>query len=129
MTEQSSLVVRVFTSRAQIPVPGASVAVTYPASSGMHSLIALRQTDESGRIPLLTLPAPPRDDSQHPGDPRPFSVCDVWVEHPGFTMVHLEHMQLFAGITTVQDVALLPLPEQPENTDEAQVINITPQPL
>ena len=39
--EQGSVLVRVYTSRAQIPVPDASVALTRPTQDGRSDLIAL----------------------------------------------------------------------------------------
>ena len=52
MAEQGTVVVRAYTSRAQIPVTGATVAVTHPSAGGKHLLVALRVTDESGHTPV-----------------------------------------------------------------------------
>ena len=58
MTQHTgTLEVWVTTSRAQLPVEGASVAVTRPEQDGQKQLIALLITDESGRAGPLTLPA------------------------------------------------------------------------
>ena len=56
--EQGSVLVRVYTSRAQIPVPDASVTLTRPTQDGRSDLIALRVTDESGLIQPISIPAP-----------------------------------------------------------------------
>lgn len=54
MTQHTgTLEVWVTTSRAQLPVEGASVAVTRPEQDGQKQLIALLITDESGRQGLL----------------------------------------------------------------------------
>ena len=120
MAEHGTLLVRVYTSRAQLPVEGAAVAVT----RGGKTLLALRETDENGRIPPLTLPAPPRRDSLNPGQSHPFSLYDIWVEHPEFELVHIEQVQLFPGVTTEQNIELLPRSILP-----AKTIQTTPQPL
>ena len=64
MAEQGTVVVRAYTSRAQIPVTGATVAVTHPSAGGKHLLVALRVTDESGHTQPVTLPTPPAAESE-----------------------------------------------------------------
>ena len=49
MASIGTIVTRVYTSRAQLPVPGATVAVTQRAGGGRHTPLALRVTDENGR--------------------------------------------------------------------------------
>ena len=59
-----TIMLRVYTSRAQLPVPGATVAVTQKSGGGRHTLLAVRTTDENGRIApvrvclLYTSPSP-----------------------------------------------------------------------
>lgn len=129
MEPYGTLSVRVFTSRAQIPVPGATAAVTRPTAQGKHQLVALRVTDESGLIQPLPFPAPPPGQSERPGGKQPFALCDVWVEHPAFQMLHVEQVQVFPGVETRQDAELLPLPEHPDRQDMTSVVAVTPQPL
>ena len=82
--EQGSVLVRVYTSRAQIPVPDASVTLTRPTQDGRSDLIALRVTDESGLIQPISIPAPAAARSTHPGPEHPYATCDIQVEHPDF---------------------------------------------
>ena len=124
-----TLTVRAFTSRAQIPVPGATAAVTRPTGEGRHQLVALRVTDESGLIEPIPFPAPPPGQSERPGGGQPFALCDVWVEHPDFQMLHVADVQVFAGVETRQEAELLPLPEHPDRRDMTSAVTITPQPL
>ena len=60
---------------------------------------------------------------------RPFAVCDIWVEHTGYRMLHVEGVQIFPGVETRQDAELLPLPEHPTAGDMTTVVDVTPQPL
>ena len=113
MAEQGTVVVRAYTSRAQIPVTGATVAVTHPSAGGKHLLVALRVTDESGHTQPVTLPTPPAAES----------------EHPDFQMLHVENVQIFSGVETLQDAELLPLPEFPEQRDMTRIVHLTSQPL
>ena len=57
MEAQGTISIRAFTSRAQIPIPGAAAAVTRPAGQGRHQLVALRITDENGLTEPVPLPA------------------------------------------------------------------------
>ena len=49
MASIGTIMLRVYTSRAQLPVPGASVAVTQKSGGGRHTLLAVPTTDENGR--------------------------------------------------------------------------------
>lgn len=125
----SSLVVRTFTSRAQIPVEGASVTVTQPSSEGRHKVLAVEITDENGFTKPIPLPAPPRIWSDKPGIEHPYASYDVWVEHPDYKLVVVRDVQLFSGVETMQEVILHTLPEHPTSNEETESYNITPQPL
>lgn len=129
MADSGSLRVWVFTSRAQIPVVGATVAVTHSTKNGKHELLYLRETDENGRTPQLPMPAPPTAESLTPGEARPFSICDILVEHIAYELVHIENVQIFSGVVTEQNIELIPLPEQAQPAELSQTVNITPQPL
>lgn len=129
MESYGTLSIRAFTSRAQIPVPGATAAVTRPAGEGRHQLVAIRVTDESGLIQPISLPAPSPSQSEGPGNAQPFALCDVWIEHPEFQMLHVENVQVFPNVETRQNAELLPLPEYPDQQDMTSMVEITPQPL
>ena len=126
--EQGSVLVRVYTSRAQIPVPDASVTLTRPTQDGRSDLIALRVTDESGLIQPISIPAPAAG-STHPGPEHPYATCDIQVEHPDFQMLRVENVQIFSGVETLQDAELIPLPEHPDPADMTSTVAVTPQPL
>lgn len=76
MTQHTgTLEVWVTTSRAQLPVEGASVAVTRPEQDGQKQLIALLITDESGRQGLLLCRLQCEGgDGLTPGGPRPDAI-------------------------------------------------------
>lgn len=129
METQGTITIRAFTSRAQIPVQGAIAAITTSTGQGRQHLVALRTTDENGRTEPVSFPTPAVSQSDHPGGTHPFAICDVWVEHPDYRLLHVENVQLFPGVETRQDAELLPLPQYPEAQDMAAVVDVTPQPL
>ena len=130
MDESGTLIVRVYAAQAEIPITGATVAVTRPdGTAGKRKLMFLRTTMESGETEVMTIPSPPRWESQAPMEQTPYAVCDIWVEHPDYVPALIENAQIFSGVETVQNVQLLPLAEWAKGTDELDVSNVTGQAL
>ena len=93
MASIGTIVTRVYTSRAQLPVPGATVAVTQRAGGGRHTLLALRVTV------------------------------------PGYEMLLVENVQVFPNTETLQELELIPLPEQTSSSTRGEIVDIPPQDL
>lgn len=129
MAAHGTLSVRVFTARAQIPLEGATVAVTRKQPGRRPLLLSLQATDENGAIVPVPLPAPPVAESERPGGGTPFAVCDVWADHPDYELLVAEDVQVFAGVETLQEMALIPLPEHAAPRNASNQVLITPQPL
>lgn len=127
--ETGSLLVHVYTSRAQIPVEGATVTVTQPSSEGKHNVLSVEVTDDSGLTRPISLPAPPKILSDIPNQPHPYASYDVWVAHPGYKHVVIRDVQVFSGVETFQEVILHQMPEHPTQDEETESYTITPQPL
>ncbi len=130
MQETGSLRVRVFTSRAQLPVAGAAVILSGPVTGGRRELVSIQRTDSSGLTGAIALNAPDEVLSQGPGNAAPFASYTLVVEHPGYYMAVFDGVQVFSGVETLQDVSLVPLP-QPQFTGGKPIspVVITPQPL
>lgn len=115
MQATGTLSVRVFTSRAQIPLEGATVVVAAAGEEGKRKLLSIQNTDSSGLIEPVTIDAPPTGESTSPGGlpgpGLPFALCDVWAEQPGYIMLRVENVQIFPGVETVQNMELTPLPQ------------------
>lgn len=129
MTQTGSLIVRVFASRAQLPIQGATVLVTQRDDQGRHQLISALITNESGLAGPISLPAPDMVLSQNPGTPLPFSSYSLVVEHPGYQVALFQDLQIFSGVETTQSVPLIPLSIPEPDTPEQQITQVTPQPL
>ena len=125
MSQPGTITAHVYTSRAQIPVAGATVAVSQRLG-GRHVLLAVRITDENGEIPPIPI-SPPQDS----GGPEvvPFTSLDILVEHSGYQMEIIENVQVFPGINSLQEVQLIPLAKYAIPRNSYNVIQITPQPL
>lgn len=124
-----TILTRVFTSRAQLPVAGATVAFTQRSDQGRHTLLALRVTDANGRTEPVSVPTPDPSASEAPGTITPFAVCDIWVESPGYELLVVENVQIFPNTETLQELELIPLPEQSPNLLPEEPVNVPPQTL
>lgn len=102
-----SIRVQVTLARGAIPVPGAKVTITRSGGGVAAELV----TDQSGRTPKVTLPAPAASYSQSPGDVRPYSVYHIKVEVPGYYTEDAVNVPIFDGIDSIQPISLSPLPE------------------
>lgn len=129
MASFGTIIARVYTSRAVIPVAGATVAVTRKSGSGKHVLIAVRVTDENGKTAPVSIATPDPSQSASPGAPDPFTLCDVWAVAEGYEMIQVEDVQIFPGTETVQNLELIPLPELANPSGRTEVVQITPQNL
>ena len=110
--QTGELVVRVYATSAQLPLEGATVVVTTKEENGKFSLISLQKTDQNGMTDPVTVRTPNAADSTAQDPPeRPFQYCDVWAEHPGFLVQRVDGVQVFPGVTTRQDMELIPLGE------------------
>lgn len=121
------LLTRVFTSRGQLPVENAAVSIVLHSDSGRHTLLNIQTSDRSGNTQPTTIETPALQNSQSPGQETPFSLCDIWVEHSGYQPLTIQNVQIFPGITSIQDLPLLPITEAGEHSVEQ--VDISPQDL
>ncbi len=132
MVSEGTLTVRVYTSRAQIPVQGATVVVTRKGKAGKRELISVQATDSSGLVRTIRIPTPPAGESTSPegaNGTNPFALCAVWAEHPGFAMLQVDGVQIFSGVETMQDMELIPLGEGETSLGELDERTIPAQDL
>ena len=129
MPQTGSLVVRVFTSQAQLPVSGATVIISSHSEDGRRKVFSIQTTDESRGTQPFQLEAPDKILSEAPGQAAPFSDYSLVVEHPEYYLATFEKLQVFPGVETVQNVPLVPLPQPAGDDITAAPVVVTPQPL
>ena len=88
MASVGTIMLRVYTSRAQLPVPGATVAVTQKSGGGRHTLLAVRTTDENGEILISGL------------EPGVYSVKELDTTSDHIIDPVERHVELFPGKTS-----------------------------
>ncbi len=108
-TENGYLRVATLTGDGAFPVPGAIVTITV-RRNGTEHLAYLLITDESGETPTVSLPAPDAALSQSPDNKDPFTTAEIRIFANGYFRARLQNVPVFAGITSVQTVQLIPLP-------------------
>ena len=109
------LIVNVSTARGVIPLKDASVTVFYNEPEGT-SVFSVMSTDMSGKTERLELPAPSRELSESPGNPKPYATYTITVEKDGYYPVTNAGVPIFAGVTSIQPVEMLPLAEYNSDT-------------
>ena len=114
MESEGYLVVHVTTARGSIPVEGAAVSIraNEDAKGGpLSDILYATTTNRDGNTERITLPAPPRQNSMSPGQVPPFSTYHLEVRREGYGLQSFVALPIFAGITAIQPVDLIPLPE------------------
>lgn len=110
--------VNVRTAENASPVENASVVIT-SMNNGNLIFEATGVTDESGQIKKIALPAPSASlslDSENLI--KPYSVYDINVYADGFFRERSVDVPVFAGITSVQQFNMVPLPLYMTENDE-----------
>lgn len=104
------LLVQVYTGEETSPIPDAGVIISKENSAGSEELISFLFTDRDGKTPEIQLPAPLKSVSLTPDNKRGYQNYNIRVDKPGFYTTELINVPVFSQNTTIQPVALLPLP-------------------
>lgn len=126
MPADGYLQVRAYTSDALLPLEGAAIAVT----DSQGALIATRLTDKSGRIIPIGISSPDRSDSTDPNFVgQPFTTVAIRARHPGYEQLQVNQVQIFAGVTTLQPLEMVPTGLYPDQLDRVDSFDVPPQNL
>lgn len=107
-SDYGQLVITVKTAGGALPVENAVVTVKDAAGT----VISIFFTDVNGRTPKLKLGAPPIANSEAPDPPGPaFYTYNVDTDREGYTSVRNIGVPIYPGITSIQPVELIPIPE------------------
>lgn len=119
--------VRVYTSKAQIPLENAAVMIT--AKDG--STIAMRVTNQSGMLNApIAIDVPDLSAGQTPDTGLiPFSVVDLYVWAQNYEAIEIKNLQIFPTITTSQPLEMIPLSEFPDSYNKLEIFDTPRQNL
>lgn len=128
MASQGSVVARVYTSDAYLPLYNVPVVFHMNSQDGQSELLAVRTTNSSGLTTPVYVTTPDPDQSLSPGPTiRPYTAINISVAVPGYNTVTAEGVQIFPGIQTIQALQLYPL--SPSSANNMTVIPEPPQNL
>lgn len=109
-TESSgALRIRATTARGALPVPDAKVYISSVSPDGKSTVLASGITDNSGLSETFILPAPPKSNSEHPGERDPYAKYNVSVTADGYYPIESFDVPVFPGIMSTQPAELIPL--------------------
>ena len=121
MPGRGYLIVSVRAGEGAIPLEGA--LVTLRGSEALEGdAIASFITDQSGNTPRITLPAPPRANSERPNGGLPYASYSADISLDGYYSNLYTNIPIFDSITSVQTAYLVPLPENGNRSSEEEFI-------
>lgn len=121
--------VQAVTSRAEIPVEGATVTIATTLPDGTRRLLSLQRTDESGMIEPVAVSTPDVEESLSPDQQKGWTDVTVTVSQRDYETVRINTVQVFPGITTTQEVVMVPKDEFPADDFGDEEFTVPPQGL
>ena len=121
MPGRGYLIVSVRAGEGAIPLEGALVTLRGgDATEG--DAIASFITNQSGNTPRITLPAPPRINSESPDGGKPYASYSADISLDGYYSNLYTNIPIFDTITSVQTAYMAPLPEDGNRKGDEEFI-------
>lgn len=118
--------VHAYTSIARLPLENVAVTVT----DAQGAVLAMRLTNESGRIIPIEVTVPDRSASQTPNTGEiPFTTVNLYARLDKYEQIEAENLQVFAGTVTDQNLEMIPLSELPDAWDKVEIFDTPAQNL
>ena len=90
----------------------------------------MRLTDRNGQIEPIPISVPDRAAGETPDTGIiPFTDVNIYARLQNYEQIEAENLQVFADITTVQNLMMIPLSELPDNWDQTEIFTTPPQNL
>lgn len=110
-----------------IPIRDALIYVYSEEGDGSRArLLHSLTTDEDGLTRTIQLPAPPIAESLTPEMDTPYTSYYIVVKKPGFAEIEGREVPVFPGITSIQQINMIALPEPfapTERTEEDREVS------
>ena len=125
-TKAGILTVQVYTADGALPLADANVIITADSGSG-EELIRVLKTDRGGKTLPVSLAAPPAANSLDPDNNNAkFYRYNIRVDYPGYYTTENLNVPIFEGQTSIQPVAMIPLPADEERGKKITVVETEP---
>lgn len=110
LSSQGSVIARVYTSDAYIPLPDAPVIFSTVDEKGKWILLAIRNTDSSGLTSPVYVDTPNVNQSLSPGlSLKPYASITIQASYPGYRRIEADGVQVFPGVETIQGLQMKPI--------------------
>lgn len=109
-----SIIVEVTTGRGAVPLSGIDVVIDrldFDDPKGRQELVAVLETDRSGRTKPVSVKTVSKELSLVPGNSEPFSTFYVTASEKGFEPVKSRPVDVFANEVSILKIDLIPKPE------------------
>lgn len=118
-----TLIIEVTTANGDIPLHNAHITVFRQNGDEKH-ILAFLTTDKSGKTPSITLGAPPGTLSLNPDNTvKPYASYNIYTTMEGFYPVVNNNVPVFSGVSSIQQVNMIPLPQFMTYPDKDIVYN------
>lgn len=101
------LTVMVSTARGAIPLEGATVNVRGDTDDSSEILFSLL-SDRDGKTPKISLPTPPKSNSDTPGGASAFATYNIDVFKDGYVPLYFQNVPIFPSVHSIQPAVMVP---------------------
>ena len=130
MDSQGTVVVRLSTSSALIPLQGATVTITKTRPDGTQELLAVRVTNFDGLTAPVMVETPPMAESRAiRTHPSPMLRSTSASNAQALTGYLSKTRRFFLNTETRQELSLIPTPDLPSSFDRTETFVVPPQSL
>ena len=125
---QGSVITRVYTSDAYLPLQNVAVVYTRSAENNKEELLSIQYTDSSGLTKPFYVETPTAEQSLSPNlAKQPYAQINIRATYPGFNSAFAKNVQIFPDVQTIQAFQLRPV--TPDETGRSITIFELPQNL
>lgn len=103
------------------PIENATIQIS-ETNGGTTTVIDEINTSATGQTAVIELPAPPREYSEEPGSPRPYTEYTLTIRAEGFEPVQIVGTEVLPDVVALQPVQMLPT--VPVNAESAETFVI-----
>lgn len=119
---------KIYEKDTESPIKGVKVSIYKMTEEGRilssrQSDIITLYTNEFGETDIVALPTPSKENALNPLGSKPYSEYAISIEAAGYAPVVLRGTQIFADVTAVQKMELIPVSET-EGRDSVEIIDI-----
>ncbi len=105
-TAQGSLQIQALSALNQFPIENADILIFEEDSA---TILEEVRTDASGLTDIISLGAPPLENSFIPGNQNPYAQYQLLIQAEGYEPVQIRGSEIFAGVLSTQPVRMQPL--------------------